>query len=139
MSWWVFIIVCHLGVLFLSSSAQDSIDKNYKSELARIPPREPNEAISLFELDANLKIELIAAEPLVMDPVAIAFDEFGRAFVAEMRGYSEQETEKLGRIKLLEDTDHDGRFDRAIVFADRFRWPTAVCCAFGGILVGDAP
>jgi putative membrane-bound dehydrogenase-like protein len=56
-----------------------------------------------------------------------------------MRDYSEQDKENLGRIRLLEDTDHDGVFDKATVFADKLSWPTAVACANGGVFVGAAP
>ena len=54
-------------------------------------------------------IEQVAAEPLVADPVAIAFDENARLYVVEMRGYSENKDEKVSRIRLLEDTNGDGQ------------------------------
>jgi len=81
----------------------------------------------------------MAAEPLLASPVAIAWDENNRLFVAEMRGYSEDQDDRLGRIRLLHDNDGDGRPDRATVFADGLVWPTAVCCWDGGIFVGVMP
>jgi putative membrane-bound dehydrogenase-like protein len=120
-------------------SAQDSLEKDYSPELPRIAPTEADAAITSFELSPNLKMELLAAEPLVVDPVAIAFDENGRAYVVEMRGYSLQADQQISRIRLLEDRDHDGRYETASVFVDGLRWPTAVVCVAGGILVGDAP
>ncbi len=122
-----------------SAIAQDSLNRDYSDQLQRIAPREPNAAIQSMEINDELRIELIVSEPMVMDPVAITFDEWGRAYVVEMRGYSEREDQRLGRIKLLEDTDNDGRFDKSVIFADKFRWPTAIVYAFGGVLVGDAP
>ena len=118
---------------------EDSLDRDYQDQLQRIAPLETNSAIESFELKAGLKIELIACEPMVVDPVAITFDQWGRAYVVEMRGYSERGDQMLGRIKRLEDTDQDGRFDKSTVFAERFRWPTAIVCFAGGVLVGDAP
>ena len=50
----------------------------------------------------------------------------GRLYVVEMGDYSERRHERLGRVKLLVDTDGDGRFDKASVFADKLAWPTAV-------------
>ena len=133
------ICLCLNGFLQQLVVGQDSLQRNYADQLQRIAPREPGEAIATLEHNPGLKIELIASEPLVMDPVAVSFDEWGRAFVVEMRGYSERESERLGRIKLLEDTDQDGVFDNSTIFAERFRWPTAIVCGFGGVLVGDAP
>ncbi|MFP6659296.1 MAG: hypothetical protein VB853_14020, partial [Pirellulales bacterium] len=71
--------------------AADSVDRDYSNELQRIPPTEPSEALKTFKLAAGFRVELVAAEPLVVDPVAMAFDEYGRLFVVEMRGYSEDE------------------------------------------------
>jgi putative membrane-bound dehydrogenase-like protein len=56
-----------------------------------------------------------------------------------MRDYSERRDERLGRIRLLEDTDGDGRFDKSTVFADDLPWPTAVICYDGGVFVGATP
>jgi putative membrane-bound dehydrogenase-like protein len=115
-------------------------EPDYGAELPRIPPLAPREALASFQFGSEgFEIEQVAAEPLVASPVAIDFDADGRLFVAEMRDYSEQDKERLGRIRLLEDPDHDGRFDKATIFADDLSWPTAVACANGGIFVGAAP
>lgn len=84
-------------------------------------------------------MQLVASEPLVADPIAIAFDENGRMYVIEMRGYPERRGENLGRIKLLEDTNGDGRFDKSIVFAKGLSWPSAIHPYDGGVLVGAVP
>jgi len=60
-------------------------------------------------------------------------------YVVEMIDYSEQDKEFLGAVRLLEDTDQDGRFDRSTVFADKLSWPTAIACYDGGVFVGAAP
>ncbi len=120
-------------------AAQDSLQKDYRSELQRIAPLEPAEALAAFQLDEALAIEAVASEPMVMDPVAIAFDEWGKAFVVEMRGYSERSERNMGRISCLQDVDGDGWYETATLFASGFRWPTAIVCVKGGVLVGDAP
>ena len=108
-------------------------------DLPRIPPVEPDKALATFRIKPGFRLELVAAEPLVVDPIAMAFDETGRLFVVEMRDYPEQRDAKLGRIRLLEDTDGDGRFDKSTVFADHLPWPTAVICYDGGVFVGATP
>src|SRR5690606_29300295 len=83
-------------------------------------PLTPDQALASFKLEPGLKIELVAAEPLVVDPVAIAFDENGKMFVAENRGYPVGPgTGKPpeGKIALLEDTDGDGKYDKRTTFA----------------------
>lgn len=114
-------------------------EPDFSAELLRIPPVEPADALKTFQVQPGFRIELVAAEPLVNDPVAAEFDEDGRLYVVEMRGYSEQPDEQLSRVRLLEDTDGDGRFDKSTVFVDRLSWPTAVLCYDGGVFVGDAP
>jgi putative membrane-bound dehydrogenase-like protein len=108
-------------------------------KLPRVPPTEPADAIKTFQLHKGLKVELVASEPLISSPVGISFDEDGRLFVVEMRGYPDQREERLGRIKLLEDSHGDGHYDKATVFADKLPWPTSVICANGGVLVTASP
>lgn len=117
----------------------DSLDRDYAAELPRIAPLSPQQALETFQVAAGFRIEQVAAEPLVTDPVAICFDEQGRLFVCEMRGYSENRDERLSRITLLVDQDGDGRFDHSTVFVDGLAWPTALFYWNGGLLVADAP
>jgi putative membrane-bound dehydrogenase-like protein len=97
-------------------------------------PLSPAEAQKAFVLaDATLQIELAAAEPDVIDPVAIRFDESGRMWVVEMRDYP------LGgppsRIRVLEDKDADGRFEAATTFADNLQFVTGLQPWKGGVFV----
>ncbi len=111
----------------------------YKAELPRIPATEPQNALATFKVAPGFRMDQAAAEPLVNSPVAMAFDENSRLFVAEMRGYSENRDDALSRISLLTDTDGDGHFDRSSVYVDKLLWPVAVACWDGGIFVGDPP
>ena len=104
------------------------------------PPAET--ALGSFKLNKNLVIELVAAEPLVRDPVAIDFGADGRLWVAEMPDYSheiDEEFEQHGMVKALVDRNGDGRFDGATVFADGLRFPTDVKVWRDGVIVCDAP
>jgi len=104
----------------------------------------PAEALASFELEPGYRIELAAAAPLISDPVAIAFDERGRMFVVENRGYpgpleGEGRPNPQGAIALLEDSDHDGRFDRRTDFAGGLSSPNGIMPWDGGVFVSDAP
>ncbi len=112
---------------------------DYSSELPRIPPQEPLESLSQLVVHPDFEVQLVAAEPLVVDPVAISFDPRGRMYVVCMRGYSEQADELLGQVRLLTDTDDDGDADTSTVFMDRLSWPTGVLCYDGGVFVAVAP
>ena len=91
-----------------------------------------------FQLaDTNLVVELVAAEPGVRAPVAIAWDADGRMFVAEMTDYPSGPVN--GRIRLLEDRDGDGRFEHATIFATNLAFPNGVMPWKNGVLVTAAP
>ena len=112
---------------------------DYSGELPRIAPQAPADAIKTFTTAPGFEIQQIAAEPLLFDPVAAAFDADGRLYVIEMRDYSEQADEHLGRVRLLLDSDSDGTYDVSHVFCEGLSWPTAVTCYDGGIFVGSPP
>jgi putative membrane-bound dehydrogenase-like protein len=106
-------------------------------------PLSPREELATIRVPKGFRVELVACEPEVVDPVAMAFDEEGRLFVAEMRGYPNAgiATGKIhsGKIKLLEDRDGDGFYERSTVFAEGLRFPTSVMPWKGGLLVAVAP
>lgn len=102
------------------------------------PPYEPADALKTFRLEPGFRIELVASEPDITDPVAMEIDEDGRLFVVEMPGYP-IDVSPTGRVKLLEDTDGDGRYDRSTVFVDGLVLPTGVMRWKRGILVTAAP
>ncbi|HEV8067530.1 MAG TPA: PVC-type heme-binding CxxCH protein [Planctomycetaceae bacterium] len=124
--------------------------KTLADELPRIPPTPAEKGEKTFALQHGFRLELFAAEPQVASPVDACFDENGRMYVAEMRDYPfSWEPTKLnpagggkkdaGVIRLLEDTDGDGRADRSVIFADKLTWPTSVCCYQGGVFVLAPP
>lgn len=98
----------------------------------------PKEALASFQLPENFKIELVASEPMISDPVAMEVDENGDIYVVEMHGYP-LDTAGSGIIKLLTDTNDDGMPDKAAVFADHLKLPTGVMKWKKGILVTDVP
>ncbi|MDE2922315.1 MAG: c-type cytochrome [Acidobacteriota bacterium] len=113
-------------------------------EVPEAPPLAPEEAMATLRVAPGFRIELVAAEPLVEDPVAMAWDEGGLLYVVEMRGFmpnvdGEGEQEPVGRVVVLEDTDADGAMDRGGVYLDGLVSPRAVATVTGGVLVGEPP
>ncbi|MFL5340940.1 MAG: PVC-type heme-binding CxxCH protein [Gemmataceae bacterium] len=109
------------------------------------PPRllSPKDELATFRLHPGFHAELVACEPQIVDPVAMAFDHNGRLYVCEMRGYPNDGygTGQItsGCIKLLEDRDGDGVYETATVFADGLRFPTSIMPWKNGVLVSVAP
>jgi glucose/arabinose dehydrogenase/mono/diheme cytochrome c family protein len=119
-------------------------DVQLKFNLPAPAPLSPEEALKSFRLPPGFRIELVASEPMIEAPVAISFDEQGRLFVVEMRGYMRDmegttEKEPLGRIALLTDTDGDGRMDKASAFLDNLVMPRGVMAVKGGAFVAEPP
>jgi putative membrane-bound dehydrogenase-like protein len=96
------------------------------------------DSLTAFQLELGLKIEIVAAEPEVVSPVSIAFDEEGQLWVVEMSDYPngpKPGEPPQSRIKLLEDRDGDGRFETAHIFADKLLFATGVQPWRGGVIV----
>ena len=108
-------------------------------ELPRIPHTLAKDARTTLTVKEGYDLQLVAAEPLVADPIAMSFDAMGRLYVVEMIGYSERQNADAGRIRLLEDTNRDGKFDKSTIFAQGLAWPTAVITYDGGVFIGVTP
>src|SRR4051812_31633362 len=98
--------------------------------------------LSTFQIDPRLEIQLFASDPDVADPVSLCFDEAGRMYVVEMRDYPYgmgPEKKAGGTIRLLEDTDGDGKADKSTVFAKDLSFPTSIAPWKGGVFVTAPP
>ena len=112
--------------------------------LKPVPLLTPEQEIATFQLAPGLRVEIVAAEPMVEHPVFVTFDADGRMWVAEMRGYMPNvigwgEEKPTGRVSVLEDTDGDGRMDRKTVFLDKLVLPRAIGFVKDGVLIGAPP
>ncbi len=106
------------------------------------PPLGPRESLAKLHVRDGFGVELVAAEPLIADPVAIDWDAAGRLWVVEMADYPlgmDGQGKPGGRIRVLEDTDGDGRPDRSTLFADGLAFPTGLLTWRDGVLVTVAP
>ena len=106
------------------------------------PPLDPESALRQIHVRDGFRVELVAAEPLTRDPVAIDWGWDGRLWVAEMADYPmgmDNQGAPGGRVRWLADSDGDGTFDESVVFLDGIPFPTGVMAWRDGILVTAAP
>ncbi|WP_035468553.1 DUF7133 domain-containing protein [Algoriphagus mannitolivorans] len=106
------------------------------------PPRSPEEELKTFQIEEGFEVQLVASEPMVEAPVHIQFDERGRLWVLEMRGYMndiEGSEEKLpvGSVSILEDRDGDGKMDHKIVYLDSLIMPRSLGLYKSGALIAE--
>lgn len=109
---------------------------------ARTPALAPDEAVKHFRVPEGFEVRLFAAEPDVINPVAMTWDDRGRLWVVELLDYpytTKEGAKNRDRVKVLEDTDGDGRADKVTVFADGLNLATALAIGNGGVYVGAAP
>jgi mono/diheme cytochrome c family protein/glucose/arabinose dehydrogenase len=146
-----------LTVIILSASlyppASAQMGDQRDNEVQKPPPPEwnlpapvltPEQALKSFKLQPGFRIELVASEPLVEEPVALDVDPDGRLWVVEMRSYMPSidgagEIDPINRVVVLEDTNKDGRMDRRTVYMDGLHLPRLVKVLSHGVLVAEPP
>src|SRR5881397_1348055 len=147
------VLICSVVSLFAAAEDPRMVPPRnaVSGKLPSAPPTPAREAAKTFRVLDGFRMDLLAAETMVASPVAMAYDENGRAYVCEMRDYpytdkahhrrnQENPTDAaIGAVRLLEDRDGDGVFDHATVFADGLSWPTGVACWKGGVFVAATP
>ena len=112
--------------------------------LKDINPRAKTPQMSLKAMQPRpgFQVQLVAAEPLVKDPVAFEWSADGKLWVAEMADYPlglDGKGKSGGRVRVLEDTNHDGVYDRSTIFLDGLNFPNGVMPWKKGVLVTTAP
>ncbi|MGB0582732.1 MAG: PVC-type heme-binding CxxCH protein, partial [Limisphaerales bacterium] len=118
---------------------------NYEKRPEPLPyqlPLSPEASVQYTHVPVGFRLELFAAEPQIVNPIYIQWDERGRLWVAESPDYpNEIKDGRRGndRIKILEDTNGDGRADQVKIFADGLNIPTSFTFSQGGIIVAHAP
>ncbi len=104
------------------------------------PALSPAEAVAKMTLPPGFRVEVFAAEPDIVNPVTMNFDERGRVWIAESIEYPRRDAGPgRDRIKVLEDTDGDGKADKFTVFADGLNIPCGVAVGNGGVYVTNSP
>lgn len=104
-------------------------------------PLTPEQSMKLIQVPVGFELELFASEPMIINPMAMAWDERGRLFVIETIDYPNEVRTEGGndKIKILEDTDGDGKADKVTIFAENLNIPTSIMAVNGGILISMAP
>ena len=125
------------GVLWLFGCSSEEPTGDFLS-----PALSAQDELETFQLAPGLRIELVASEPMVEDPVVVTFDEDGRLWVVEMRGFMPDvegngEDAPVGRVVVLEDIDMDGEMDKRTVFLDSLVLPRAIAVVEGGALIAE--
>ena len=128
-----------LCLLFcLPAAAQDFIPRRQGKPPG--PPKSPAQALAAMTVPEGFTVELVAAEPDLVNPVAMTIDERGRFWVTESLEYPRhQPGPGRDRIKILEDTDGDGKVDKTSIFADGLNIPSGIAVGYGGVWVANAP
>jgi len=140
---WVFLALlaaCCLVGWPVSSFAADEEFVPRRQSGAPGPPLSPEDAIAKMTVPEGFSVELVAAEPDLVNPVAMTFDEQGRIWVTESVEYP-RSSPGVGkdRIKVLEDTNQDGRVDKVTIFAEGLNIPSGIAVGYGGVWVANAP
>ena len=149
-----------LGVALFSLFRTDLLAQNGdakdggqpEKQVAPVPPEKippapvltPEQALKSFKIVPGFRIELVASEPLVHDPVAITFAPDGKMWVLEMSGFmpdadGKGEDQPVGKVVVIEDTDGDGKMDKRTVFLDKLVMARAISLVKGGLLVAEPP
>jgi glucose/arabinose dehydrogenase/mono/diheme cytochrome c family protein len=126
------------------ADADQNVDVVHPDSIPPAPVLSPAEALADLVVETGFEVQLVAAEPNVVDPVALTFDENGAMWIVEMRGYMPTvdgtgEEDPVGRIVVLRDLDSDGRYETSTVFLDELVLPRAIAVYAGGILVAEPP
>jgi putative membrane-bound dehydrogenase-like protein len=136
-------MLCRLYVLFALLAAtlcgaQDVIPHHQDAPPG--PALSPQEAIAKMTVPAGFSVELVASEPDIVNPVAMTFDERGRIWITESLEYPrKQPGPGQDRVKILEDTDGDGKVDKFSIFADGLNIPSGIAVGHGGVWVANSP
>ncbi|MFO1063238.1 MAG: PVC-type heme-binding CxxCH protein [Pirellulales bacterium] len=105
-------------------------------------PLSPQESLERIHVPRGFRVELVACEPNVIDPVAFDWDAAGRLWVVEMADYPlglDGKGKSGGRVRVLEDRDHDGTFESSKLFAEGLNFPNGILTWRDGVIVTAAP
>ena len=130
---------CSLFVLLATGLGDDPFIPRKQSKLPG-PPLSAQEATARMTVPEGFSVELVASEPDIMNPVAMTFDDRGRIWITESFEYPRSASGPgRDRVKILEDTNGDGRVDQVRVFAEGLNIPSGIAVGHGGVWVANAP
>ena len=125
---------------FLAPLAADDTPVPHGQQKPPGPALSPDEAMARMTLPEGFSVELVASEPDIVNPVAMTFDERGRIWITESLEYPRHQAGPgRDRVKVLEDTDGDGRADKFTVFAEGLNIPSGIAVGAGGVWLANSP
>jgi putative membrane-bound dehydrogenase-like protein len=129
-----------LACLCLTASAAADEQIPHAQDRPPGPALSPTDAIARMTVPPGFSVELIAAEPDVVNPTAMTIDERGRYWITESLEYPRRSPGPgKDRVRILEDTDGDGRTDHTTVFMEGLNIPSGIAVGHGGVWVANAP
>ncbi len=129
-----------LSLLIAAAPAFSAEILPHRQDVPPNEPRSPQEAIKRMAVPEGFSVELVAAEPDIINPIAMHFDDRGRIWITESVEYPRKPAGPgRDRVKILEDADGDGRFEKVSVFANDLNIPTGVTTGHGGVWILNAP
>ncbi|MEZ6062831.1 MAG: c-type cytochrome [Planctomycetaceae bacterium] len=132
-------VIAVLSASFAAAQERDQVIP-HAQDVPPGPALTPQQAIAKMTVPEGFSVELVASEPDIVNPVAMTFDEQGRIWITESLEYPRRSPGPgRDRIKVLEDTDHDGVADRFTVFAEGLNIPSGIAVGHGGVWVANAP
>jgi glucose/arabinose dehydrogenase len=145
---WLILVVVATGTATLAGFQSSPVNRPWPPAVQKVslesPPLPPDEALKTFYMPPGYRVELVASEPMIQEPVALDWDLQGRLWAVEMPGFmaditASNEHEPIGRVVVLEDSDRDGRMDKRTVFADRLVLARSLKVLDRGVLVAEPP
>jgi putative membrane-bound dehydrogenase-like protein len=129
---------------FQSSSPNRQWPPGVQKVGSESPVLSPEDELKTFFMPPGYRVELVASEPMIQEPVALDWDTEGRLWAVEMPGFmaditGSNEHEPIGRVVVLEDVDRDGRMDKRHVFADGLILARSLKVLDRGVLVAEPP
>ncbi len=129
-----------LYLSLVSSAVAQKLEIPRRHDRPPGPPVSAEQAVKKMTVPEGFTVEIVAAEPQIMNPVAMCIDEKGRYWITESFEYPRKQAGPgKDRIKVLEDTNGDGRVDKVTIFAEGLNIPSGIAVGHGGVWVANAP
>ncbi len=137
---WTRFLLLVAGLVLLANTLAAQEKPPHNQDKPPGPALSPQEAIQKMKVPEGFSVELVASEPDMVNPIGMTFDERGRIWITESLEYPRSEPGKgRDRVKVLEDTDGDGRADKFTIFAEGLNIPSGIAVGHGGVWVANAP
>ena len=126
-------------LLLLTLPAMLTAQEDPDRPVARTAALDADATAARMKLPPGFRMEVIAAEPDVVQPIAYTIDDRGRLWVLECTNYPESPGQAKDKVLAFEDADGDGKFEKRTVFWDKANFSSGIAVGFGGVWIGSPP